>query len=352
MRPQVFVGSSVESLPIVYAVQENLDHDADVTVWSQGIFDLSKATIESLEKALNQADFGIFVLGPEDRVQLRGNTYLQARDNVVFELGLFIGKLGRERTYWLVPRNVPEFHVPTDLIGVTPAEYDPARSSNWKAAVGVACNRIRESIHALGIRIPDRQNAPAYSFILHEEGRIPLRDTVELMETAKSDIVVMGSTLRSWIGYFERTPSSMFKHPVHKLLEKGINFRFYFLDPDSNSAVVYSEDRRDEAIEEIRESINDLRDLAAEFCDLPGSLEVFVYACFPFGYVLLIDPDSTNGKAFVSPYLPGLSRADCPYIDIHKNRSPVLFEKYHASVQALVKSSHCRRLFGNGNSKS
>jgi len=38
-RPRIFVGSATESLDIAYAVQENLEHNAEITVWTQGIFE-------------------------------------------------------------------------------------------------------------------------------------------------------------------------------------------------------------------------------------------------------------------------------------------------------------------------
>jgi predicted nucleotide-binding protein len=58
---RVFIGSSVESLEIAYAIQENLEHQAEPTVWPQGVFDLSKSTLGSLSEVLENTDFGIFV---------------------------------------------------------------------------------------------------------------------------------------------------------------------------------------------------------------------------------------------------------------------------------------------------
>ncbi len=151
MKPRVFVGSSVESLKIAEAILYNLEFVAQVTTWSQGIFKLSKSALNSLTTELKNFDFGIFVLSPDDVLQIRDEKFSVARDNVIFELGLFIGKLGAERCFIVVPRDCEELHLPTDLTGFAPATYEANRDdNNWKAALNYACIDIKESIEKLG----------------------------------------------------------------------------------------------------------------------------------------------------------------------------------------------------------
>ena len=72
MAPTLFVGSSSESRGVAYAVQRNLEDDAEVVVWDQGIFELSKSYLESLMELLDDTDFGLFVFGPDDQAKIRG----------------------------------------------------------------------------------------------------------------------------------------------------------------------------------------------------------------------------------------------------------------------------------------
>jgi hypothetical protein len=163
-KPAVFVGSSVEGLDVAYAIQENLQHDAEITVWPQGIFNLSETALKSLVRTLDKSDFGIFVFTPDDRLRLRRRSYSAVRDNVVFELGLFTGKLGTDRTFVVKPDGAVDLRIPTDLTGVTPGTYDPKRKDrNLIAALGPFANQVRRSLKKRNAIRRQRSNEPAGS---------------------------------------------------------------------------------------------------------------------------------------------------------------------------------------------
>jgi len=146
-RPRIFIGSSVEGLDIAYSIQENLEYNADVTVWTQGVFNLSKTTLEDLLQELDNSQFGIFIFTPDDISKIRNEDFKVIRDNVLFELGLFIGKLGKDQVFCVKPANVRDFHLPTDLVGINIGTFFEDRSDkNLNAALGPFCNKIRKTI--------------------------------------------------------------------------------------------------------------------------------------------------------------------------------------------------------------
>ncbi|MDB5430099.1 MAG: hypothetical protein JWP35_1215 [Caulobacter sp.] len=158
-RPAVFVGSSTEGLPIAYALQENLEYDAEPTVWPQGVFQPTHSTLAALLGECGRTDFAVFVFTPDDVRVMRGDAGSVPRDNVIFELGLFIGALGPSRCVFVIPRGEPVLQLPSDLLGLTPLTYDAARSDGrMVAALGPASNKIRHALRALGPR-PDRDPA-------------------------------------------------------------------------------------------------------------------------------------------------------------------------------------------------
>ena len=152
IRPKVFLGSSSEGKKFALALQAHLQSDAEVTNWDQGVFVLGLTFIENLMNALVRFDFAVLVLTPDDILESRSKSSSSPRDNVIFELGLFMGKLGRERTF-ILQHPGADLKIPSDLMGVTSGAYDwPRTDMNYKAAVSTVGEAIRERILAIGKR--------------------------------------------------------------------------------------------------------------------------------------------------------------------------------------------------------
>ena len=151
-RPVVFVGSSTEGFEYAKALQTNLDYSCQVVLWSQGVFGLSKGTLEDLACKLGNVDFGVLVVTPDDMVESRGERAASPRDNVLLELGMCIGALGRERSFLIYDRTC-EIKLPSDLAGITHANFQPHDDGNAQAALGAASTAIETKINELGIRL-------------------------------------------------------------------------------------------------------------------------------------------------------------------------------------------------------
>jgi predicted nucleotide-binding protein len=146
-KPRIFIGSSVEGHRIAEHIQLGLEHEAECTLWSQGVFGLSTMTLNGLLQARTDYEFAVLVLTPDDLVHKRDKIKSSARDNVLFELGLFMGALGPERTYVVYCRD-NELDLPTDLAGFTAATFANRNDGNLQAAVGPVCTRIKNAIKA------------------------------------------------------------------------------------------------------------------------------------------------------------------------------------------------------------
>jgi hypothetical protein len=151
MKPRLFIGSSTEGLDFAYAMQLSLEQDAEITVWSQGIFEPTKYNLEALLSALDGFDFGTFVFTLDDLAVIRDSSQMIVRDNVILELGLFLGRLGRDRCFIVMPKSRGVWHLPTDLLGIYPLNFEPNRSdANLEAAMGPVCHKIRNMLRKLG----------------------------------------------------------------------------------------------------------------------------------------------------------------------------------------------------------
>lgn len=151
----VFIGSSTEGLSIAQAIQLELEGDAVCTIWYQGVFGLSEGTLESLESALSKYQFAILVLTPDDMATVSGESVQLPRDNVLFELGLFMGRLGRKHVF-VVYHDDEHIKLPTDLAGITVGRFRAPHASrglrhlsttDLLPVIGPVVSRIRAAIH-------------------------------------------------------------------------------------------------------------------------------------------------------------------------------------------------------------
>lgn len=151
-QPVLFVGSSAEAVSIANELQACLKHDAFQTiVWPNGVFGPGGIAFDSLAQLAAGADFAAFVISPDDMVLSRKNEQLAPRDNVVFELGLFMGQLARERVF-IVKEQHTDIKIPSDLLGITPVTYVMKPGCTIEAAIAPACHEIRKAILKLGVR--------------------------------------------------------------------------------------------------------------------------------------------------------------------------------------------------------
>lgn len=149
LKPKLFIGSSTEGLDVARSVELNLHDVVSTHLWGTGTFALGRGTLEHLVEIVQDFDFAAMVLTPDDCIISRETGSFCPRDNVMFELGLFTGRLGRERTF-MVYDATGGVKLPSDLEGVTLATFD-GRQENLDNAVSPACTQIRRAIKMMGV---------------------------------------------------------------------------------------------------------------------------------------------------------------------------------------------------------
>jgi len=123
-KPKVFIGSSKEGLHIAKKLETSLDGIVECELWLD-IFDFGKSNFDNLVDQIAFYDYAILVATGDDTITSRGKAKKGARDNVLFEFGLFTGGLGKTRVFYMLEENTK---IPSDLLGITlpllPKEMD------------------------------------------------------------------------------------------------------------------------------------------------------------------------------------------------------------------------------------
>jgi hypothetical protein len=114
-KPHIFIGSSKEGLPIAEGIKNRLKDFAEIKLWTRA-FDIGKSNYENLTTQIALYDYAVLIATADDTITSRKKTSKGARDNVLFEFGLFAGGLGRSRALYVLEKGVK---IPSDLLGIT-----------------------------------------------------------------------------------------------------------------------------------------------------------------------------------------------------------------------------------------
>lgn len=158
-KPTLFMGSSKESKWIMHEMQGILSKYCVVKSWDIDVFQPGDFALESLHREVLLSDFALLIIYPDDVIIKRDESAYTARDNVLFELGLFMGVFGRHRTFCLLVSDKSrgeskEVLIPSDLKGLTTFPLTILdNGTRFEPDLKILCNslkdRIREEIGSI-----------------------------------------------------------------------------------------------------------------------------------------------------------------------------------------------------------
>jgi hypothetical protein len=145
-KPRIFIGSSTEGLAVAEQVKECLSHLADCYIWNEReIFATNQSYFDSLLKIINRFDYGVLVATGDDFTTSRNTVFSSPRDNVVFEFGMFLGRLGKNKVFLV---REEDSKLPSDLLGISLPSFPKQDEVARVAAVADACDGIISELRA------------------------------------------------------------------------------------------------------------------------------------------------------------------------------------------------------------
>jgi hypothetical protein len=227
---KIYIGSSKEGIYYAERLKAIIkDLGSEPMLWSdtdEGIFIAGNTHIEDLERAAQTADAAVFLFRQDDETEIRGEKKPTVRANVLFEYGMFLGRLSRRRVC-IVTVGKPD--IASDFAGIKhinmkPEEIMPPCLSDQETG------SVRKELNAwlLTNVAPLIKNGGADG----AAGSPPLvmRSSLasldEHLESVRSDLFISGVTL-----------SSVFGNRMTAIIgcaERGVHIRLLYVNPKND----------------------------------------------------------------------------------------------------------------------
>ncbi len=245
LMPKIFIGSSTGGYSIAEKVKENLSTTGDCYLWKDpDVWELNRSTFENLTRMVSFFDFGVFVASSDDLTMRNDKIVLEPRDNVILEIALFLGALGRNKSFLLVEEGIA---LPSDFHGI----YMPRFVKNSDTSIKNACNSFTKKIeehYRLGhfSLYPTTGLAMGYfkNFVSGLVETIQVADPLEIGGITYNDFKLKVVIPKDLTGYIREKAAQFYKR--HCLIENSIKTKFrkyptwFKLDPkQAPVAVLY-----------------------------------------------------------------------------------------------------------------
>jgi hypothetical protein len=255
-KPKVFIGSSNKGKEIAEIVKEHLEenNEIEVKVWWDKIFRIGETYIERLLKATKEFDFALLVITGEDEKEKQGKPgnedeeKRKVNENVLFELGLFMGRLGRHKAIMLYDddhKAVP----PSDLEGIHKVSFSKRKAGgDLTTALEAPCKEIREYI----------LNPYEDDIRVFEVWKKSYHHINETLEKAPEDATIR--IIQTWLPDLEEFIVDIKNLLTETENHKRFKFQVLLIDHDDcnllNARVKHRTETCESAIKKIQESIS------------------------------------------------------------------------------------------------
>jgi Predicted nucleotide-binding protein containing TIR-like domain len=166
MKRKLFIGSSGgRGVSIAQDVASQINAACsewlECDIWDRGdVFAINRSFLDSLLRAAQRYHYGIFVATKDDPTEKKGVSIIEARDNVIFEMGLFLGSMGISRSFLLVEKGVG---LPSDFDGITMPRFSIDDQESAKKAVAELVQAICRTRKSFNLKpIPSAALALGY----------------------------------------------------------------------------------------------------------------------------------------------------------------------------------------------
>ena len=142
LNPKIFIGSSIAGVPIAEKVKANLLAIGDCFIWNEpNVWEPNRSTFENLLRMVSYFDFGVFIATADDLTLTNDKIVIEPRDNVILEMALFCGAMGRDKSFLLVEDGIK---LPTDFNGIYMPRFKKLEDNTIKTACDDYSSKIEE----------------------------------------------------------------------------------------------------------------------------------------------------------------------------------------------------------------